>query len=476
MINSQRSKEKFMYLYMYTLINICSLALVYIFIDDNNWLQLLNWVSIIQLFLSIICLKKFGFNYLALPTLFILISYLFHFGQLPLHAFNISTDMPWPVIDLVNKDNYIKSLIFTVETHFFLVLGIILYNLRGNKKKYPISTPNTFENQKFELRRIYIIGIIFFSIGLFPTIYLEYQKLITYMAEGYGNTEIATSGVMSVITSLFYIGIILMLIGKKDNLKFCNRTFLIVILSLALMMISGSRGEKIVRLIVITSIYITVVRKNQVRMSSIFKYGVIGYVGIVFTNFISNYRTQFTGYDNYLDNLIESFSNNQISEAMGEFGGTLISVSYSTMFYPSNHDYLYGMTYLKSFGTLMLNVGGFIDNFRNEIVFIYNFPARYQSNLGGSYIGELYANFGHFGAIIALFIGVFIGAVSYKMNNYILQEKWIKYSIMIVVFSRLLWWVRDYFPNMIREVFWVCGLIVILNLVLKKINTKTLYK
>lgn len=459
-------KDRILYFLVYIMINILLFMVFHINSDYQRSLNLLNIISLFQLTISLLILRKFSYTIYSLPVVFLILSYFFHLGQLPLLAFNIDADMPWPVIKLIDPNIYIDSIMFVIKVHFTLVLGILIKSM-NRYTEVESSTINSSEQS--ELNRIFVIGKIFVIIGVFPLLYYEAKKFFAYITIGYGSTGIAPLGVISLIMNMFYIGLIMMLIGKKNDYKYSRNLLLTSIFLFVLMMVSGSRGEKIVRLIIMFSVFFTISYNKRIKIKTWIKYIFSGYLGLTFINFVSDMRSQdFSGYSSFITIFAGALKSNPLFEAMGEFGGTLVSVGYSLTFFPSTSEYLLGSSYIKGLSMMMLNIGGFIDGFRDEILYVFQFPVRYQTALGGSYIGELYANFGQLGVIFSFVIGIFLASISKKIELSCINKQWIRYSMMIVVYSRVIWWIRDYFGNMVREIVWVSLAIIILNEALKK--------
>ena len=87
--------------------------------------------------------------------------------------------------------------------------------------------------------------------------------------------------------------------------------------------------------------------------------------------------------------------------------------------------------------------------------------------MGGSFIGELWFNFGYFSIFIALFFGILLGKFSiaiFKKNkkNYSFFMPYFLYIATLVV-----WWVRQYFTTVAWSALFYGIVIFILHSIVK---------
>ena len=150
----------------------------------------------------------------------------------------------------------------------------------------------------------------------------------------------------------------------------------------------------------------------------------------------------------------------------------MIALILAMRFVPSIIGYGYGVGYASGFLNIFPNVNGFIDSYRDSMVYVSNFPVQYQQYMGGSYIGELYFNFGYFSVIFAILIGIFIGFICNMVSNKNNYDKSLSYIICLIIYTNMLWWIRDYFSGMIREIIWSAIIIIILNVIANTIFFK----
>ncbi|PRR84085.1 O-antigen polysaccharide polymerase Wzy [Clostridium vincentii] len=447
------SSKKLIALMTYLVIS----TLLIIKINTTN-IDTITYLSLIQLVINIMIMKLFGFNVFSLPVLFVIFSYIFHCGQLPLITFNIEADRPFDVINLVGNSLFIKSIWFFMSSQVFLVTGIMLSNIKKVKNIDRNQLPAS--NQKTVAYRI---GITLLIIGIIPRLYIDIKQFSLYLAGTYLDVyDIGVAGITDVIAYCAQIGVLMIIIGKQDRPKFCRKVLILTLIYEIFTMIKGGRGTQVTYILALIFIYMNLVEK--IKLKSLVTSLAFSYVGLVFINFISATRNLTNKsvkimWNSFLDLFIQS----PLFNALGEFGGTMISLAYSVSFMPSYTNFNYGKTYILSLLAVIPNVGGILEPARNSWIFVKNFPPGYSSSLGGSYLGELYFNFGNYGIIFSLLVGILIGVTTFRIESSIREKNWIRLSIYMILFPIMLLWTRGYFSDMVRRFAWIGLLIRVLN-------------
>lgn len=460
-LNNNKYK-KILYLLLYCIINIC-LFIILLNLEKNVWVEKITLISSIQLALNIILIINYGYKIFSLPILFIIFTYIFHLGQLILIVLDTNVERSVDIVNLVSNDLFIKACCFVIYSQMFVVLGIITINYKKKKITKDVVEKNRTEDQ---IKIIYIIGIVLFVIGLFPNVYLNFIKIDSFLKGDYltGLTAYSeTSGIIKILSQFFTVGILLIIIGQKSKKKSAKLFFAIVIVYQICTMISGSRGEQVISIITFVFLYINI-HEVKINKKKLFLLILISYIGLILLNTLSDIRSM----NNFnMELFFKIFCNNSIQEspilsAMGEFGGTMISLCYSMKFFPYTVKYVYGRSYLLSFLTVLPNFHGFLEYINNTSIFTYNFPEIYRMYLGGSYLGELYYNFGFIGVFCSYCIGILVGSISRIVTNALKKKKYLALAIFINLYPSILWWVRDYFINIVRNFAWMTIIILFL--------------
>lgn len=460
------SIKKVLILISFVIINIFTF-IASININNDDWICKFTIISIIQLISNILYLKILKYNIFSLPVLFIIFSYMFHFGHLILITFNIDVERSFDATILVSNETYRNACYFVMYSQIFLVLGIIVVNIfSDNKIKYDFRNALSY---KFDDReRVFKIGFYLFIVGIIPTIYIDISRIIAYVQGNYLSTYyINVNSIITYLANLTQYGVIMMIIGRYDKKSFVNKVMTITIIYQVIIMLTGNRGSAIMLIISLVYIYINLVK--NINKKQVIKFIVLGYIGIALINFIGETRmAEIREIDTLLGIFFESLTKSPLFELLGEFGSTMITLCYSIMFFPTVKEFACGTNYLTSLLIAIPGVSKFIGDLINEFVFINYFPSSYRAYLGGSYLGELYYSFGKLGVIFTVFIGIFIAYTSIKIKVAIYNKELLKLSIYMVVFNNILWWGRSYFSGLLRECIWTMVPIIVINYLIKQ--------
>lgn len=105
-------------------------------------------------------------------------------------------------------------------------------------------------------------------------------------------------------------------------------------------------------------------------------------------------------------------------------------------------------------------MGGILTPIMDNIAFTTRFVNKYS--YGGSYVGELYYNFGLFSYFVAPLIGIVVGRVSSILNYCVRNKYYINGSFYIMVFYGFILWIRGYANALPRGIVWGAALIAII--------------
>jgi hypothetical protein len=464
------------FLFLSLTLNIGSILIIYLTygLESSTAIDILGTLCLIQFVTSISFLFLIEKTFFSFTSIFYIISNLFHLGQLTLISLDIEIEGISYVIDSIDVLIFLKSCTYVFICHMFYILGVLTNVIFG--KKVNFNNNNNINNEYGLVDNLWIlkkIGWIFIFIGIFPKAYIDINKLILFINGAYINTyNFAVSGYISLIASLSEYGILILLIAYQKNKSFCNKLFILAILYQSIIIYSGNRGKAIIFIILLIFIYTKVVKKISIK-SFIFMC-VFGYIGLITINVIGDTRSLLNrDWETMLYFINKNTGLYPIWRILGEFGSSLITVAYSLEYFPDYAPVQFGLNYLLSFTLIFPNIVGSFSLIFEKIQYVKHFPFGKSSYLGGSYIGETYYSFNIIGPAFVLFIGIFISSVSKRITQYIKCENWIGLVFTLVIFSNFLWWNRDFFGSMIRDFFWINGLIFILIQLIKK---KSLYQ
>ena len=132
-------------------------------------------------------------------------------------------------------------------------------------------------------------------------------------------------------------------------------------------------------------------------------------------------------------------------------------MEFSVHDFPDFVPFKYGISYLAGLTSIYPNTGGLLPSqVIKEYVYMYSFATNTMKyTLGGSYIGELFVNFGWLSIVLSVFVGVFIGKTCKKLQNCFIAGNWISIVPLLPIFYFGLLWVRGYFYSFIFTSFWL---------------------
>lgn len=403
-----------------------------------------GFAAIIILVWAIIYLKNIcGFKFLSFQIVFTLLIWLFHFGFFPLYYWGRENDIMANGLylfstDAINQALYAGNLMF-----LSLILGFTFSSNniedyienRDNESYIPPAVLQMF-------RIVFYVCLIPFMINI----------IISLMARGYEDVYSRyTSGITAYLYLILYATSIFLFQNSINE----NRIDKVCLLYL-LYAVSMLSGQRIDALCIILTFLLMQFGQRKFKLKTIALCILIVFVGLYFTHTIGFYRKNFGLMFNKLfsaENFIKYLSN-PIAPILGEFGGTISTLVGSVEYYTAEN-LLKGNTYFASLVYIIPKLNSILP--QRYITFIDVFPTAIKHGLGGSFLGEVYANFSVYGFIAVFIMSIFIGKITISSygNNENPYRKWWK-NVMIFVFFLL---VRGYFKNVIFLGFW-CWIIM----------------
>lgn len=433
---------------------------------EQEWFIAFFIISLLQLILHIFYLYNFEKKIISFPIFFILLSYVFNFGHLPIKAFgkDFGKNVLFPLW-YIKFDIYKKAAFFTLLSQMMLVLGII-FIYRFLEKKGNITLFNKGKN--ISLKKIKIIGLVCVCIGILPTLYIEVSKFLLFMQGGYLNTfNLQVHDFVETVADFFNFGIFALVIGFSNEKRKANIIFFVTVVYKVVMMSCGGRGEAIVFLLglfIVWEKYVVHLSKKQIIALCF-----IGYAGLVLLNFIASARniTSFNMKEIF-DIFVYSLSNNQLIATLSEFGSTFATVCFTIK---SNPSQAYGLNYILPILLVIPNIGGFNSGVVDKMIFTKHIYT-YKQPIGGSYIAELFYSYHWFGWLFAFVLGILIGFIAYQLVYQNKHKNYFLYLLFAYTMPLLFFWIRGYFGAVYRTYIWHCGFTLIIVFFMKYYQTK----
>lgn len=428
--------------------------MLFAFIGKDNF-NLVIWISIFLVIISIVFFKIQRGTFLQIAIIFILFTYLFHFGQSLIITLGFDDIYAHRnVLSSTTYNTYINAELFSMSVIYIFSIGYLF-----SGRKIAIDDRRNSKFNERELFRIRKIALLILIIGIIPMIYSDVSKIDALISGGYLNTyNTYSSGIGKLLFTFGHLGrtgLLLLMFSLQKNKTIATRLLLLTMSYYTVMMLSGDRSTNMIYIISSFFIYFKYIKSMKT------KHVIIGLIAIYFLAGFLSAISLFRQSDFSLTSFFDVFSMRSkdgiIYSCLREFGVTLGSLVSAIEYIPSYSNYNYGMTYITSIFAILPKLPDFlVEIFNNSFTFIHAFPNQASAQLAGSYIGELFYNFGWFGSIFSVFIGLIIGKIENVMNKSV-NIKLI--SIYIVLLPSLLLWVRDFYCNLLFKTFWI-GLLI----------------
>ena len=435
---------------IWAIISITDYFIIKIISQSEAALYHYSLLTIINLIIQLIIIKKCKIKLFSFFPIFIVLLYLFHFGQLYTHT--LFQDVVFSQVNYIER--YMPDYTCTLRTIQVCIISINMIFLGGLLASSFIKKESMVAKIE-KSNTCYYFARILFCISFPLKLYIDYKQMTNALTLGYhGAIETQMiSGVIGAIASFWYISIPLVYITSKK--KSTKKTLLIFAYIYILMtMFTGNRGHQIVNLLGIT-IIIRYQIKTKMKVKHIILYSIAAFIGLIFIDLIFKNRGYGIIYivSNFPTLFIASLKNNIVLETINNFGSTILTPYLVISGKGTKFNPFFGETYLKSFVSIVPDAFGAFKNINNDAIFSRNLHTSH--NIGGSIIAEFYYNFG----AMYPYISVLFGIIYYKVSDKIIKSMNNKNYDAICLYLPFaictLWWVRDTIGGVIRPVAWL---------------------
>lgn len=397
--------------------------------------------------------KRFTYS-----ALFVLILFLFHFGQLMLLTFFSKSYDHIRFMMLLDTDESLYGFRIMTASMSALCFGSLLKSA-GHTKMNQKGLQYNIDWIKFSKRIIF--ATFFVKLGL------DVATLYISIISGGQAARLFVNSFPNIL--LFYgkislLGFAILLVALKYKPKKQFKLFVFIVGYILIMMVSGIRSENVGYLAIFLFVYLqSRLKPFNVRQFAI--YGVIGFFALTFIVAVGQFR-------NYSDKSLDTFleltgdlltQENVLFSLMDTCGDTGYTAQETLNEYLPLYGPSYGDAYYKGVAAVIPNLLPFIVDV-GKITAESSTPIKLQKsgvlnssyeNIGGSFFAEQYMNFGVIGGVLVCFLwGLFFGwvgkssAIAFKTDNVY------QLIIMIPIMLASVYWVRSYFGGGIRETAW----------------------
>lgn len=446
---------------------ICELAVIaYVFIvncvfNESNKETQIRAVAVmaILVLLQSLCMVWKNNRRINSYCIFIFLVCFFMFGQHILFLMNIAPQGMILLTSKVSQNAIYKTGIFVLYSIAVMNIGYIIscYTIEQEKKN------ELNEKHEFDRKRLYIAGLIFFSISFVPTVIVLFRNIYLTFTVGYGERMLNSSYQLSGIKNIFGIlssfmvpSLIALFIGRKPEQKF---PIIALAVYMVLYTLAGSRINTFILLI--GTVYVQNMLFSKLNFKKLVKYGACGLIVLLVFSSVSVARASigknnFNGNSVIRDSIEQVIENNVIVASVAEAGYTFSATAVVVDKCPNEIEYKYGMSYVRALAYILPN--GLTGNFYTKVgsaddVF-KGYLNQYGSGIGSSYIAEAYWNFGYASLIIIFIFGLLLGKLSGILDLAILNRDYVRIFILTYMFITVAFYVRSETSTFFRNIVW----------------------
>ena len=418
--------------------------------------------------LGIICvIELLGFSYantkmngrfLNFSTVFIIVLFVFNFGQLMINTFFTSIYSHVRFLLLLPPQDALYGFKWINLSFNIICLGICLTGTLIDRVSRDDVRYGNLDYIKIAKK------IILFT---FP-VKVVIDLLCVYISITSGG-EVARAWLNESPNVLLYYGKIslvgfgLLIIALKEFPAKQMHVFVFAESYILIMMLSGIRSENVGYVVVLLLVYLLSKKKKISLLFSLF-YCLIGVIVLAFIIAVGEFRTiSNKSFSSFIEIFNQALTEKNVIlslfDTCGDTGYTALCVitKWLPQYQPS-----YGASYGGGIFAVLPNIPK-VFTLPGKITEATYFALKLQeygtlskdyTNIGGSLIGELFFNFGLKGGVVfASIVGVLIGLIN-KRFLFALKENPFELIWALPFMFATIYWVRNYFGGGVREAVW----------------------
>lgn len=438
--------------------------------DDSyiikNWAFTASLLAIFFILIHVISFYNKKVHYTDFRLWFLILSYLFMFGRVFLHGFNLDSEVAWNLMYRYPQAVLYHTSLYILSFMQCLFIGFFFFN--SNKKNDPINA------QIAEMpynKTLYTVGLMIFLFSIPNRLLTDVTMILQAQTTGSYLTLEHYSGLADEFAFLMIPGIIYIISSGK-----LNRKKSLIILAAAIlyfvgvMILSGDRRYQTSAIVALTFFYLRIF-KPKLSWQAICAYGLFA---ILLLNLLAAIRNIRAGNltslsDFFLNYGSEILSASVLIETLSEFGLSFFSVVNVINYIPYYFSYQYGMTFLLALLLCGLPVGSWFTDLLEQASFSNIINKMDGTPVGASFIGDCYINFGWFSLGIGLLFGILCKKLLNMSKASSSRLECAKYYQLFYVFIIL---VRATFGEAVRASMWVYFVPLFILWVVKSINIR----
>lgn len=415
------------------LLNFFVIFFVIILLDFEKeiWINISFWTYILTLFFNVFFIYKNEEDILSIALVLYVLYFLFNLSQIYFayvgynSYFCIFTRMPFESCKFSFTFAFCCIHIMMVVYYFF--------------SKSSINSFKQYEIGSFDKSLIRILFYLFFGLKIAIRIWLFYvSKTQSYIALLHAMTTLPSY----IIFFADAFSIVFLLHSCKQNLVKYWVGFIVI--TEVLFMFSGSRILGISYLIML-AVFVT---PNNLRRHIKLKYVFLIITIAMLLPLISGNRyssdfssTAFIGNGGFFESIID------------EFGFTILNTCVPVEHH-SSIEYLNGLSYYGGLVYIFPNIGNIFNVIEDKVFYTDQLLKFFSFTYGGGNVGEAFLNFGYWGCLVFIPVGMVLAKIKNTMNNLSsinisLQLFWVMFIYQFIL------WTRSYCYQMVRLPVWI---------------------
>lgn len=373
--------------------------------------------------------------------IFIILTYVFHFGQVFLYIFGINNPLP-PKFNI----NYYETSVLVNSLYYSLIV-IVIFQIVGFLllKKIINHTINISKKQIADNKIDSSFFIIMILITILPYLYVDISQMLLASELGYVDAyKFGNSYFLSLFVNFFLISLFGFLTSTNNRKLGKMIIFIFAIWNVIKMFTVGNRSQPMAILLALVFIYISISKPKKIKIKPI--HIVLGLLILLLLPYIAYIRNSTSNTNEYSNFIFYLLNDNPISYLLAEFGGTILTLFTVIDIVPEIVSFSNGLTYLGSLTILLpFSTTIFGGYFSAHISVGETMNSFFGGGLGGSWIAELYFNFGYFGILLVPIYSFCIKRISDMIDNNIVPKYTINRALMFYMLIPLFIFPRGYF-------------------------------
>ncbi len=420
--------------------------------ECNDLYRFFAIISLLELIIFLCFNTKLTKKFLNFACIFASCLYLFNFGQVFLMGFfPTASEKLTIVLEYFQKMQLFYGL--KILNNLIVIIYIsILLSYTKNKK---INMTINLEEDKVYLKNK---ALIIICITLPIKLSIDLVMLYIGLTKGFSESKVFLLSIPDMIVTFgkfSILGFYLLMISLKENKDKQKMVYIFIVIYIMITMLTGRRSENVAYICIFTYIYLS---NKRINIKNLLIFSIMAFLGLAFLNALVYNRNNSVG---IVHSFIYTLKNkNIIFEVFREYGNTVYTSLIVIIEWLPQYTVSLGKSYYMGLSAIMPNLYGIMGNLTLQSNYgstLKSFDVLYQqyTNIGGSLIGELLFNFGvYFSIIGSVIIGFGVGRVSKKAQELIISSYNYNSIYYLNVMAGVLYWIRDYFSGIIREIVW----------------------